>query len=92
MGMRNHRAAKRRMAALHAASDRLEELKACGYYAPALTPGTHTVSNGHYSVTANPSHPATKDVQVTIPYDDPFGRPNSAVRLDGSLAKALHSQ
>lgn len=83
-------AADRRMRAMHRAREVLEEVMTQPYAAAALNPGRHTLSDASYVVSLNSSFVTTKDIIVTVQWDDPRGSATQGVVLYGSMASCMH--
>ena len=83
-------AADRRMAAMHRAREVLESVLTQQYSASALSVGSHALSDASYTVSRNTSFAATKDIVVTVPWEDPRGNASQDVVIYGSIASCMH--
>lgn len=80
-----------RMKAVHEARGEMETLLTLPYIAPELNYGTHSLSNGSYSVTTNAEYPSSvKDIFITVTWVNPMSTVTSTVSVSGSLCAGLH--
>lgn len=86
----NHRTilhSNNRLAAMHEARAVLEDLGANNYDSSALSAGTHSLSNGNYTVEEDAN---IKNVVVTIQWMDPGRRVESTAQYMTSFCRAVH--
>ncbi len=83
-------AADRRMRAMHRAREVLEEVMSQPYAASALNIGRHSLSDASYVVAMNSSFTTTKDITVTVQWEEPRDSTLRDVVLYGSMASCMH--
>lgn len=81
--------ADNRLEAIHTARDKMETLSSYPYTATGLSIGTHTFTNGFYTVSSNTAA-NVKDITLTVKWMNPVGKVTSTVSLAGSISSELH--
>jgi len=81
--------ADNRLEAIHIARDEMETINSYLYSATGLSIGTHSFSNGFYTVSNNVSA-RVKDIVLTVRWINPAGKITSTVSLAGSISSNLH--
>lgn len=79
------------LSASNSARTVLERLKTYDYDDSTLSIGTHTLTNGFYTVSNNPAFNTTKDITVTIRWREPATAKTQTVSMSTSIARVLHN-
>ena len=85
-------AADRRMRAMHRARMVLEDLMSLPYTSSSLNVGNHTLDDASYNVAMASGFTTTKDISVTVAWDNPGNETPQQLTLYGSMAWALHRE
>lgn len=78
------------MDGMHAARQAIEKLISYDYNDSMLSIGTHSLNNGTYMVSENPTYTETKDISLAIYWSEPASSRTSTITLATSMTKGLH--
>ncbi len=80
--------ARNEINAVAAARQKMEELLLCPFNSPDLSVGTHTLSNGRYTVSS--TNPAMKTIDLVLEWCEPLSSITSSVALQTTITTTLH--
>jgi prepilin-type N-terminal cleavage/methylation domain-containing protein len=73
-----------------AARQQMEQLIGCTWIDSKLSLGTHTIPNGSYVVTQDPTNPAIRTINLTVLWCEPLSKLTSSINLQTVVTTSLH--